>query len=104
VTRRNFRGRGARGYIIVRDRDEERRPAPVPNEREPAGETNEDAEPVADLPAQTADEVTLEYLPEPPADPHRRIHERGRLPAVPEGPDEPDPSPSPPADLDRPPC
>lgn len=74
------------------------------HEREPGGERAEEAEEVADLPAQNIEEVTLEYLPEPPPDPGRRIHERGRLPHVPEGADEPDPTPSPPADLERPQC
>jgi hypothetical protein len=66
------------------------------NEREPAEET----EAVADLPAQNVEEVSVEYLPEAPDGPAgREIHERGRLPAVPEGPDVPDPNPSPPADI-----
>lgn len=75
------------------------------NEREPEGEATADEEPVADLPAQTPAEVTLEYLPEPPGGAEgRRIHERRHPPAVPEGPEESDPTPPPPADLERPQC
>jgi hypothetical protein len=75
------------------------------NEREPTREGSADEEQVADLPAQTPEEVTLEYLPEPPGGPEgRRIHKRRRPPAVPEGPEESDPHPSPPADLERPQC
>lgn len=73
--------------------------------REPEEESQPDSAGVADLPTQTAEEANVQYSPEPPAgDEGRKIHPRRKLPSVPEGADEPDLDPSPPADIKPPQC
>ncbi len=57
--------------------------------------------PAADLPSQRPREVKIDYHPQAPeGEAGKQIHPRRAVPPVPEGPDVPDPDPSPPVDPD----
>lgn len=54
-----------------------------------------------EMPAQTGNEVQIKYRPSPsPPPPDQKIHPRQKIPAVPEGEEVPDNTPSPPIELD----
>jgi hypothetical protein len=54
-----------------------------------------------EIPEQVQKEVQVNYRPKPSRRPAGRdIHPRQNIPAVPEGKEVPDPTPSPPVDLD----
>jgi hypothetical protein len=61
----------------------------------------ESTPPPGEIPLQSPEETTVEYLPSAPkGPPGKRIHPRRPLPPVPEGTPEPDPDPSPPAEIE----
>ena len=69
---------------------------------------NQDSDPLAppdslstdELPKQTGKETHVRYRDSPVRSPERHIHERTKIPPVPEGEQVPDDTPSPPVKMD----